>query len=154
MNRIVGPQPASTSTVIDGRSIVAAALSVDRLYRPADLSTLSFQTTSEIEPIEGPVGQQRAVDAIGFGTRVRRPGFNLFVIGSTEARREPLDMSPLLTHLAHLNERLAVMSRAAVIDRGAAMIASLRGVPVLLTEPTGFRVQRWGVREGANDHRS
>src|SRR6476620_10288320 len=66
----------------------AAPLSVNRLYRPADLSALSFQTTSEIEPIDGLVGQQRAVEAIGFGTRVRKPGFNLFVIGSSGARMQ------------------------------------------------------------------
>ena len=80
--RIAGPSDGHE------RAIVAAPLSVDRLYRPADLSALSFQTTSEIEPIDGLVGQQRAVDAIGFGTRVRKSGFNLFVIGSNEARMQ------------------------------------------------------------------
>ena len=80
--RIAGPSDGHE------RAIVAAPLSVDRLYRPADLSALSFQTTSEIEPIDGLVGQQRAVDAIGFGTRVRKSGFNLFVIGSSEARMQ------------------------------------------------------------------
>jgi lon-related putative ATP-dependent protease len=78
---------ASIPAVSD-RPAAASALSVGRLYRPADLSALSFQTTSDIEPIDGLVGQQRAVDAIGFGTRVRKPGFNLFVIGSSEARMQ------------------------------------------------------------------
>jgi predicted ATP-dependent protease len=68
--------------------ITPTALSVDQLYRPADLSALAFRTTAEIEPIDGLVGQQRAANAIGFGARVRKPGFNLFVIGSSEARMQ------------------------------------------------------------------
>jgi hypothetical protein len=51
------------------------------------------------------------------------------------AIQEPLDVVSLLSHLARLKERLVVMGRAAVIDRGGPMIASLRRVPVLLTEP-------------------
>jgi hypothetical protein len=43
------------------------AIAADRLYRAADLSSLSFRTTAEIEPIDGLVGRQRAADAIGFG---------------------------------------------------------------------------------------
>ena len=79
---------SASAPAVSERVGVAAPLSVNRLYRPADLSALSFQTTSEIEPIDGLVGQQRAVEAIGFGTRVRKPGFNLFVIGSSGARMQ------------------------------------------------------------------
>jgi hypothetical protein len=79
---------SASAPAVSDRVGVAAPLSVNRLYRPADLSALSFQTTSEIEPIDGLVGQQRAVEAIGFGTRVRKPGFNLFVIGSSGARMQ------------------------------------------------------------------
>ena len=63
-------------------------LAVAQMYRRADLSALSFQSTSELEPVDVIVGQQRAVDAIGFGTRIRQPGFNLFVIGSDGARMQ------------------------------------------------------------------
>jgi hypothetical protein len=49
--------------------------------------------------------------------------------------RDPLDVSSLLTHLAHLNERLVVMSRAAAIDRAVPTIASLRRIPVLFSGP-------------------
>jgi hypothetical protein len=52
--------------------------------------------------------------------------------------RNPLDVSSLVAHLAYLNERLVVMSRSAVLNRGAPMVASVRGVPVLLTEPHGL----------------
>jgi lon-related putative ATP-dependent protease len=83
----VGDLPAKLPVAAES-SPSATPLAVDRLYRPADLSALPFRTTAEIEPIDGLVGQQRALDAIGFGTRVRKPGFNLFVIGPNEARMQ------------------------------------------------------------------
>ncbi len=64
-------------------------LAADRLYRPADLSALAFESTAEIEPADGLLGQQRALDAIAFGSRVGRPGFNLFVIGPSGLRMQP-----------------------------------------------------------------
>jgi lon-related putative ATP-dependent protease len=85
---IAAPTPVILPVILGEGAIVVAPLSVDRMYRPADLSALPFRTTSELEPIDAPVGQRRAVDAIGFGTRVRKPGFNLFVIGSSEARMQ------------------------------------------------------------------
>ena len=60
----------------------------DQLYRPADISKLSFATTADLQPIEGLIGQQRALDAINFGTRIDKPGFNLFVIGPHGARMQ------------------------------------------------------------------
>jgi lon-related putative ATP-dependent protease len=63
-------------------------LSTEQLYRRADLSSLPFQMTAELEPVRGMVGQDRAVDAISFGMRMRRPGFNLFVIGPDGARMQ------------------------------------------------------------------
>ena len=59
----------------------AGALAADRLYRDADLAQLTFATTADLEPIEDMIGQDRAAQAIRFGTRIERPGFNLFVIG-------------------------------------------------------------------------
>ncbi len=63
-------------------------LAPERLYRPADLSALSFQSTADVEPMDGLVGQHRARDAIGFGTRIDKPGFNLFVIGPRGMRMQ------------------------------------------------------------------
>jgi hypothetical protein len=61
-------------------------LPVEQMYRRADLSKVSLQTTDDLDPVEGIVGQKRAVDAIDFGTRMHQPGFNLFVIGSDGSR--------------------------------------------------------------------
>jgi predicted ATP-dependent protease len=63
-----------------------APLSVEQLYRSADLLALSFASTAEIQSIDGLVGQARAMDAVRFGTKIDKPGFNVFVVGPLEAR--------------------------------------------------------------------
>jgi lon-related putative ATP-dependent protease len=65
-----------------------APVAPSRLYRPADLSAVAFATTAELQPIEGLISQPRALEAITFGTRVDKPGFNLFVIGPNGARMQ------------------------------------------------------------------
>lgn len=60
----------------------------ERLYRRADLSGLAFATTAELAPIDGLIGQTRALEALRFGTKVDKDGFNLFVIGPTGARMQ------------------------------------------------------------------
>lgn len=64
------------------------ALESEKLYRATDLSNLSFTTTADLPPVDGLVGQARAFEAIQFGTRVDKAGFNLFVIGPTGARMQ------------------------------------------------------------------
>ncbi|MGZ3410976.1 MAG: Lon protease family protein [Xanthobacteraceae bacterium] len=63
-------------------------LSVDLLYRPADLASLPFSTTAELQPVDGMIGQARALEALRFGTQVNKAGFNLFVIGPNGARMQ------------------------------------------------------------------
>ena len=63
-------------------------LRAEQLYRATDLSQLKFVTTAELEPIDGMVGQARALEAIRFGTQVGKAGFNLFVIGPNGARMQ------------------------------------------------------------------
>ncbi|NLB17276.1 MAG: AAA family ATPase, partial [Syntrophomonadaceae bacterium] len=42
---------------------------------------LSFRDTSEIESLDGIVGQDRAIKALQFGLDVPYPGYNLFLCG-------------------------------------------------------------------------
>ena len=84
------PLPASPDRKDEaptGRRLQRTAAS-ERLYRSADLSALSFELTADIEPADGLVGQQRALDALAFGTRIGKPGFNLFVIGPNGMRAQ------------------------------------------------------------------
>ncbi|HMF14298.1 MAG TPA: hypothetical protein VKE94_18405, partial [Gemmataceae bacterium] len=46
-----------------------------------DPAQLSFETTEEIQPLDGTIGQDRAVRALTFGLEMRGSGFNLFVAG-------------------------------------------------------------------------
>jgi len=46
-----------------------------------DPAQLSFATTDDLPDLEGLVGQERAVDAVRFGTAMRRRGFNIFAFG-------------------------------------------------------------------------
>ncbi len=42
-----------------------------------------FKTTDAVPPLEGLLGQERAVKAMEFGLRVKRPGYNIFMTGLT-----------------------------------------------------------------------
>jgi len=52
-----------------------------------------FQTTAELEPLEGIIGQDRAVKALDFGLSVKMKGYNIYMAGpsgtgkTTYARR-------------------------------------------------------------------
>ncbi len=66
------------------------ALDPDRLYRACDLSQLDFATTAELEPLAGPLGQERALEALNFGVGMRHDGYNLFVMGSPGLGKQTL----------------------------------------------------------------
>ncbi|MFH1141600.1 MAG: ATP-binding protein, partial [Chloroflexota bacterium] len=53
----------------------------ERLTAYCDPESLGFQTTEEIGPLEGTVGQDRAVSALEFGLSVDAPGYNIYVVG-------------------------------------------------------------------------
>jgi lon-related putative ATP-dependent protease len=55
-----------------------------RLLDPADLA---FETTAEVDPLTGTIGQPRAIDAIDFGLAIDSPGYNLFVAGAPGSGR-------------------------------------------------------------------
>jgi lon-related putative ATP-dependent protease len=57
------------------------ALSADALYQCCDLDQLGFETTAELEPLDQPLGQDRALEAIEFAIDIEQQGFNLFVVG-------------------------------------------------------------------------
>jgi len=51
------------------------------LRHECDPASFSFRTTSEIDPADEVIGQQRAVRAIEFGLSIRNHGYNIFVSG-------------------------------------------------------------------------
>lgn len=59
----------------------------EHLRRRVDPSQFP-STTEDIPPLEGIIGQPRALDAIAFGLEIHSPGYNLFVAGPTGSGRE------------------------------------------------------------------
>lgn len=57
------------------------ALPVTELYRHCDPSQFSFASTDDLENAEGVIGQERALEAMAFGTGIRSRGFNIYVLG-------------------------------------------------------------------------
>ena len=66
------------------------ALGARALYQSCDLKQFDFATTAELEPLDHPLGQDRALEAIEFGIDIEQPGFNLFVIGDPGIGKQQL----------------------------------------------------------------
>jgi lon-related putative ATP-dependent protease len=56
-------------------------LSPQQLRRTFDPHALGIETTEHIEPLEGIIGQRRAVSALQFGLGIQELGFNIYVAG-------------------------------------------------------------------------
>ncbi len=54
---------------------------VKQLRRVCDVRSLKFKTTSDLAPLDGTVGQDRAVNALDFGLSIEAAGFNVYVSG-------------------------------------------------------------------------
>ena len=76
--------------VLDKQPLALAAcaeVASDQLRRHVDPAQLPASTT-DIPPLEGTIGQPRALDAIAFGLEMRAPGYHLFVAGPSGSGRE------------------------------------------------------------------
>lgn len=51
------------------------------LYRSCDAEELGFEATSDLPPLDGTVGQDRALNSLHFGLEIEADGYNLFVAG-------------------------------------------------------------------------
>jgi len=51
-----------------------------QLYKACNLEHLKFSSTEELEDIDISVGQERAMDAIKFGIRIHKNGYNIFAM--------------------------------------------------------------------------
>lgn len=57
-------------------------LPADALRSICEPKKFSFRSTAEIQPLEGVIGQKRAVQAIEFGLEMNSPGYNICVTGA------------------------------------------------------------------------
>lgn len=56
-------------------------LDVKDLRCICDPGMFAFKNTTEVQPLDGVIGQERAVKAIEFGLNMKSPGYNIFVTG-------------------------------------------------------------------------
>jgi len=57
-------------------------LGVEQLRFHCDETCLDFATTATLPPLEGMIGQERAVKAVEFGLHTHKPGYNIFISGT------------------------------------------------------------------------
>lgn len=62
-------------------------LPAEALYKVCDTDLLPFRTTETLENYNGFFGQERAIESMAFGVGMRRPGYNLFVMGNPHTGR-------------------------------------------------------------------
>jgi len=64
--------------------------------RPSCLEAdLAFETTAELEPLEGVIGHDRAMEALHVGFGIRRGGYNIFVSGDPGVGKHTVIMKTL-----------------------------------------------------------
>lgn len=77
------------------------ALSPEQLCWQCNPEQFSFNTTDDLEELTDAVGQERALEAVRFGMGIRRPGYNLFVMGPSGMGRHTLVQRYLEQKSAH-----------------------------------------------------
>jgi lon-related putative ATP-dependent protease len=79
-------------------------LDAERTRRRLDPDALAFETTADVAPLRGTIGQTRALEAIDFGLEIGTSGYNLFLAGAAGSGRE----STVLDYLERVAGRRAV----------------------------------------------
>ncbi|GAB4296581.1 MAG: ATP-binding protein [Ignavibacteriaceae bacterium] len=103
-------------------------LSKDDLRWRCDPDIFSFDSTVDIEPIEGIIGQERALRALKLGVEMRSPGYNIYIAG--------LSGTGKTTTVKQILERLSAECPP-VYDYAYANNFSDPDNPVLLVFPKG-----------------
>ncbi len=62
-------------------------LTPDKLRWRCDPATIPYETTAEVEPVSGDIGQARALRALRMGVELTASGYNLFVCGLSGSSR-------------------------------------------------------------------
>ncbi len=103
-------------------------LSVNDLRWNCDCGQFEFESTQQLEPIEGIIGQERALKALKLGVDLRSPGYNIYIAG--------LSGSGKITTVKQILEKLS-SNCPAIKDYAYVNNFSNRDMPILLTFPPG-----------------
>jgi lon-related putative ATP-dependent protease len=60
---------------------ISHRLKAEQLGAPCDPAAFAFRSTAELTPLDGLIGQERALEATAFGIGMPTAGYNLFVLG-------------------------------------------------------------------------
>jgi lon-related putative ATP-dependent protease len=87
-------------TDVPPRASSARLLPPDELARRCDVEAFGFDTTDALEPLPGPLGQARALEALRFGVGIRHEGYNLFAMGPEGAGKQTVVSAVLAARAA------------------------------------------------------
>ena len=65
-------------------------INAQQLRSFCDLAEFSFNTTADIPDFEGMVGQERAIEALSFAVEIDKPGYNMYLMGSSGLGKQSL----------------------------------------------------------------
>ncbi len=68
-------------------------LEPEKLKRKVDASWFNFTSTKEIDPLEIVIGQERAMEALAFGTNIKNNGYHVFALGDSDLRKKDITYS-------------------------------------------------------------
>jgi len=70
------------------------------LRRRCDPDAFSFATTADVAPLEGTIGQERALEALAFGLEIKDGGYNIFATGPIGTGKRSTVQAELERHAA------------------------------------------------------
>ena len=73
-------------------------LKLDELYKEANSSEWSFQSTKDIKPLNEIIGQDRAKQAVSFAMSIREKGYNIYAVGRNGLGKRTMVMRYLKNH--------------------------------------------------------
>ncbi len=77
-------------------------LPMKELRKITDIEMLGIESTKDIPPLDGIIGQQRAVESISFGLSIKNKGYNLFVVGEYGSGRTTYALKELQKKAAEI----------------------------------------------------
>ncbi|MEW9121211.1 MAG: AAA family ATPase [Thermotaleaceae bacterium] len=66
---------------------------VEKLKSKCDIESFDFNSTADLYPLQGIIGQQRAAEALEFGLDIKKKGYNIFVSGLSGTGRNSYVLS-------------------------------------------------------------
>src|SRR5260370_33263642 len=89
----------AAGTAAGGAFKLGRPVPVPLLFRRCDPAELPFAVGTDLEEAPGPIGQERAVEAVQFAIRMRNKGYNVYALVARASGRHSM-VEPLLSHKA------------------------------------------------------